>query len=55
MITDGEVNFDEDGDADDAWKGFSSENWAVRNGSVGEWLQVRMVKMRSQRCEQDIL
>ncbi|GMI24567.1 hypothetical protein TrCOL_g6086 [Triparma columacea] len=39
VITDGEVYFDEDGDADDAWKGFSSENWAVRNGSVGEWLQ----------------
>jgi len=39
VITDGEVLFDEDGDADDGWKGFSSENWAVRNGSVGEWLQ----------------
>ena len=28
--------FDED--EDDGWKGFTSESWAVRSGSVGEWL-----------------
>ena len=39
VITDGEVLFDDDDDENDGWKGFSSENWAVRSGSVGEWLQ----------------
>ncbi|GMH47245.1 hypothetical protein TL16_g00016 [Triparma laevis f. inornata] len=38
VITDGEVVFDDDDD-DDGWKGYSTENWAVRSGSVGEWLQ----------------
>jgi hypothetical protein len=37
VLTDGEVVFDEDGD--DGWKGFASEGWAVKSGSVGEWLQ----------------
>jgi hypothetical protein len=30
---------DEEGGDDDGWKGFSTEDWAVRHGSVGEWLQ----------------
>ena len=37
VLTDGEVLFD--GDEDDGWKGYSTERWAVKSGSVGEWLQ----------------
>ncbi len=37
VITEGEYVFD-DGD-DEGWKGFTTERWAVRPGSVGEWLQ----------------
>ena len=37
ILTDGVVEFDDD--EDDGWQGFTSESWAVRNGSVGEFLQ----------------
>jgi len=38
VLTDGEVLFDDDDD-ESGWQGFTSEEWAVRTGSVGEFLQ----------------
>ena len=39
VLTDGAVLFDSDDEGRDNWKGFTEEYWAVRQGSVGEWLQ----------------